>query len=108
LNDFNRSPQNNTSSTANEERNFTMLWTSLDHECSQRLKYQAFSLNDAFKICDLWYKLRLSRVGFFTKEMLVHYANQLEHMRPHMFVQFMFYVNLCRNIPYNLDKPKSE
>uniref|UniRef100_A0A2P2I2P3 FAST kinase domain-containing protein 5 n=1 Tax=Hirondellea gigas TaxID=1518452 RepID=A0A2P2I2P3_9CRUS len=85
---------------ASNAPNFSELWHALDMECMKRVPL--WDLQHSFLIADLWYSLKLSRVGCYTKVMLTSLAQQLNELKPHELVQFLFHINLIRSHPANV------
>ncbi|KAF2365448.1 FAST kinase-like protein subdomain 2 [Trinorchestia longiramus] len=77
--------------------NFAQLWKALDHECVSRVN--KWDLQYAFVFADLWFLLRLSRAGAYTRAMLSVFNTHLEEMEPCELVQYLFNMNLCRDQP---------
>ncbi|XP_018015637.1 FAST kinase domain-containing protein 5, mitochondrial isoform X2 [Hyalella azteca] len=80
-----------------KDSNFHVLWEALDSECVKRV--HKWDLQHAFVIADLWFILKLSRAGTYTKAMLPIVGHHFRSMESHQLVQYLFYMNLSRDKP---------
>lgn len=80
--------------------NFSEIWNALDGECVRRV--HKWDLEHSYFIADLWYTLRLSRIGSYTKAMLSRVGLRIKDLKAHELVQFLFHINLSREPPANV------
>lgn len=86
--------------------NFIDIWFAIDKESVWRVK--KWNLQQSFVMADLWYSLKLSRIGSYTRTMLSTLGMAIESMKPHEIVQYLFHVNLCREPPANVSNQSLE
>jgi hypothetical protein len=92
LGDLERFPQ--TKNTYS--KNFHELWTRLDEVCYERVK--EWNQQMLLKMCNLWLKLHLSKVGKFTAKALTKVCRRIDRLNPKDLVEAMFYVTVCRSV----------
>lgn len=77
--------------------NFVKAWNALDLECMKRLR--KWDLHQCLLVAELWFALGLSRPGCFTISMLTQWSRNIDTMEAHHIVQYVFFMNLCREQP---------
>lgn len=75
-------------------RNYADLWQAVDAECVNRI--HLWPAPFLMKICSLWNKIHLGKVGQFTRVALKKSTRYVRNFSPSEIVEMMFYINVCR------------
>ncbi|XP_055587762.1 uncharacterized protein LOC129740175 isoform X2 [Uranotaenia lowii] len=90
-------------------RNYLELWTKLDAVCLNRVT--DWNAEKLLHMADLWYPLRLVKVGNFVTKAVWKISARLRKLKKDLLVRTVFYINLTRvplenmiDIEHNLHK----
>lgn len=76
-------------------KNFHELWLALDEKCVERT-VKEWKHPMILKVCNLWYKLNLSKIGDFTGKGITKVFRRVDRLTPSALVEAMFYLTVCR------------